>query len=72
MKELYAMVFGVRKFGQFISSVVAKWAVTSCMDEWSWDRGQLVVPVPKVVFGSDSSSALGMLLTLMFPAGKVD
>jgi hypothetical protein len=71
-KELYAMVYGVRKFGQFVSTMVAKWAITSNKKEWTWLRGQLTVPTPKVVFGSDSSSALGMLLTLMCPAGKVD
>jgi hypothetical protein len=71
-KELFAMVLGVRKFGSFISSVVGRWAVTANKDEWTWTRGQLCVPTPKVVLGSDSSSALGMLLTLMVPGGKVD
>ena len=71
-KELYAMILGVRKFGSFISSVVGRWAVSQNRDEWTWNRGQLVVPTPKIVLGSDSSSALGMLLILMMPGGKVD
>ena len=71
-KELYAMVHGVRKFGQFIASVIGRWAVTADKEEWSWNRGQLTVVTPKVVLGSDSSSALGMLLTLMTPGGKIE
>jgi hypothetical protein len=71
-KELYAMVLGVRKFGSFISSVVGRWAVSANKEEWTWHRGQLVVPIPKIVLGSDSSSALGMLLQLMVPGGRID
>ncbi len=71
-KELYAMVLGIRKFGTFISSVVGRWAVSQDKKEWTWEKGQLVVPIPKVVLGSDSSSALGMLLTLMVPGGRID
>ena len=56
-RELYAMVYGVRKFGQFMGSMVAKWAVTSNKEEWTWNRGQLVVPTPKIVFGAGKEDA---------------
>ena len=72
-KELFAMVLGVRKFGQFVNSVMARWAIEATdRGEWRWLRGQLTVETPKIAFCSDSSSALGMLLTLLVPGGQID
>ena len=60
-KEPFVMVCGVGKFGKLISEVVARWSLSADQSDWRFDKkGQLVCPVPKICFASDSKAALGM------------
>ena len=74
-KELFVMVYGVGKFGKSISEVVARWSLQLGADQSDWrfnKKGQLVCPVPKICFASDSKAELGMLNALRLPFGRVD
>ena len=72
-KELMVMVFGVIKFGKLISEVIARWTLTADQSNWKFNqRGQLITPVPKICFASDSKAALGMLNVLRLPSGKLE
>ena len=71
-KELLCMVYGVEKYGKLINEVVARWALTADQSKWQWHCGQLVPQTAKICFASDSSSALGMMLSLQLPSGKVE
>lgn len=71
-KELFSMVYGVRMYGALITECVAKWALKQDQSEWYFSCGQLVPHIAKVCFASDSSSALGMLIALHLPSGKLE
>ena len=67
------MVYGVGKFGKLISEVVARWSLSADQSDWKFNKkGQLVCPVPKICFASDSKAALGMLNVLRLPSGRLD
>ena len=66
------MVYGVEKYGKLVNEVVARWALTANQSRWQWHCGQLVPRAAKIYFASDSSSALGMMLSLQLPSGKVE
>ena len=72
-KELMVMVFGVIKFGKLISEVIARWTLTADRRNWKFNqKGQLIAPVQKTCFASDSKAALGMLNVLRSPSGKLE
>ena len=72
-KELMVMVFGVIKFGKLISEVIARWTLTADQSDWKFNqKGQLIAPIPKICFASDSKAALGMLNVLRLPSGKLE
>ena len=72
-KELMVMVYGVKKFGKLISEAVARWTLSADQSEWRFNKkGQLLVPVPKICFASDSKAALGMLNVLRLPSGRLE
>jgi hypothetical protein len=72
-EELMVMVFGVIKFGKLISEVIARWTLTVDQSNWKFNqKGQLIAPVPKNCFASDSKAALGMLNVLRSPSGKLE
>lgn len=71
-KELYVPVVGVRRYGSYISSVIARWFMKWPKMQVEWTRGQLVAIVAKIAFGSDSSTALGSLVTIQILEGKMD
>jgi hypothetical protein len=62
----------VEKYGKLINEVVARWALTADQSKWQWHCGQLVPQTAKICFASVSSSALGMMLSLQLPSGKVE
>ena len=71
-KELLCMVYGVEKFGKLLTECASRWALKSDKSKWTWHCGRLVPDVAKICFASDSSSALGMVLTLNLPSGKLE
>jgi len=71
-KELLCMVYGVEKFGKLLTECASRWALKADKSKWTWHCGQLVPDVAKICFASDSSSALGMVLTLNLPSGKLE
>lgn len=72
-KELMVMVYGVRVFGKLVSECVARWALTADQSAWYYSgTGQLVATEAKVCFASDSNAALGMLLALQLPTGRLE
>ena len=72
-KELFVMVYGGGKCGEFISEVVACWSLSADQSDWRFNKkGHLMCPVPKFCFASDSKAALGMLNVLRLPSGRLD
>ena len=71
-KELLAIVYAIQRFGEMIDRVVSAWFLTQNPDECKWVRGQLIPPVAKIAICSDSKAALGMLLRLSAPSGRVE
>ena len=66
------MVYGVEKFGKLLIECASRWALKADKSKWTWHCGQLVPDVAKICFASDSSCALGMVLTLNLPSGKLE
>ena len=71
-KELLAIVYAIERFGEFIDRVIASWFLAQDQTKCQWIRGQLIPDVPKIAICSDSSSALGMLLRLSCPSGRIE
>ena len=67
------MGYGVGKFGKLISEVVDRWSLMSAeQSDWKFSKkGQLVCPIPKKCFASESKAALGMLNVLRLPSGRL-
>ena len=53
--------------------MIARWTLTADQTNWKFNqKGQLIAPVTKNCFASDSKAALGMLNVLRLPSGKLE
>ena len=71
-KELFVPVVGVRFFGNYITHCINRWFMRHPEEQVSWVRGQMVPDVAKICIGSDSETALGSLLNIRIPEGKLE
>ena len=69
--KLFVPVVGVRFFGNYITHCINRWFMRHPEEQVSGARGQMVPDKAEICIGSDSETALGSLLNIRIPEGKL-